>query len=146
MHAKLLPPLWNPIMLPGIRISHAPKTYKGLHNCLTLPSTSHSLVSDIFEITMPRPPPARTGIEQADHVEDHKELLQTVLNRSEYEFESAKAACKHIPFGKEPVSNNTSIAAAERERRRREAEASAAEGSTRTSRRKNTLHKGTYDE
>ena len=50
MHAKLLRPLWNPIMLPRIRISRAPKTYKGLHNCLTLPSLSQSLVSDILEI------------------------------------------------------------------------------------------------
>ena len=94
---------------------------------------------------MPRPP-VRTRIEQADRAEDRKELLETLLDEGNYDFESAKAACKHIPFRKEPVSNNTSIAAAERERRRREAEKSAAEGSTQTSRSKNTLHKGTYDE
>ena len=69
-------------------------------------------------------------------------LLETddinILNNTKYDFDSAKRSGEYIPFRKEHLSNNTSIAAAARQEY---AEASTAGQSAGTSQSKNTLYK-----
>ena len=89
--------------------------------------------------------PAREGIAKAVSGRlktDHIDMLQN----NSYDFDSAKQSGKYIPFRKEHLSNNTSIAAAARQeqRLRQDAEASTAEQSTGLSASKNTLIKKGY--
>lgn len=94
---------------------------------------------------MPPPPPVRSGIPRADNPREDPGKLLNMMRMSDLGSLSALEGSKHIPFRKEPVSNNTSITAAAREQRRRVAEASAAEQKTESSESKNTLTKKEHE-